>query len=131
MPLQQSSSRGFHLEVSAHPESVALARDAIRDCVAIPDAVREDLTLVVSELLTNSVRHAGLAGDDMVLVAVTCHGGSVHVEVTDHGRGFDRVRAEAKTPSEDGGWGLGIVTRLSEAWGVIPAAGMVWADVAA
>jgi anti-sigma regulatory factor (Ser/Thr protein kinase) len=131
MPLQQSSSPGLHLEMLARPESVALARDAVRDCIAVPRAVLDDLMLVVSELVTNAVRHAGLAGEDTVLLAVSCLGDSVHVTVTDRGPGFDRARAEAKIPSEHGGWGLDIVTRLSQAWGVIPGAGVVWADVAA
>jgi anti-sigma regulatory factor (Ser/Thr protein kinase) len=130
MPHQQRSSPGLRLEVLAHPESVALARDAVRDCTAIPSEVLDDLMLVVSELVTNAVRHAGLAAEDLVLLVLTLLEESVHVEVTDRGPGFDRVRAEAKAPSEDGGWGLGIVTRLSQAWGVIPGSGVVWADVA-
>jgi anti-sigma regulatory factor (Ser/Thr protein kinase) len=114
----------------AHPESVALARDAVADCAAVPSAVLDDLMLVVSELVTNAVRHAGLAREDMVLLALTFLGESVRVEVTDRGPGFDRARAQAAAPSEDGGWGLNIVTRLSQAWGVVPATGMVWANIA-
>jgi serine/threonine-protein kinase RsbW len=130
MAYQQSSSSGLHLEVSAHPESVALARDAVRDCRAIPSGVLDDLMLVVSELVTNAVRHAGLTLEDKVLLALTFQEESVHVEVTDRGPGFDRAAAAATTPSEDGGWGLTIVTRLSRAWGVVADAGVVWADIA-
>lgn len=128
MPHEQSP--GLRLEVTAHPESVALARDAVADCTAVPGAVLGDLMLVVSELVANAVRHAGLAGEDMVLLALTFLEESVRVEVTDRGSGFDPARARAAAPSEDGGWGLNIVTSLSQAWGVVPATGMVWADIA-
>jgi anti-sigma regulatory factor (Ser/Thr protein kinase) len=77
-------------------------------------------TLLLSELVTNSVRHAGLRPGERIEVTVTASGASVRVEVTEPGEGFEVT--EAREPRRDphvGGWGLYLVDRLSSAWGVV------------
>jgi anti-sigma regulatory factor (Ser/Thr protein kinase) len=117
----------LHLEVPAHPDSVAIARHAIRDRCSLADPVAENVMTVVSELVSNAVTHAGLSADDEVSLDVSYRADSVMVEVTDHGPGFDGVLAVH--PDERGGFGLRIVAALSTAWGSVPVSGTVWAEV--
>ena len=74
--------------------------------------------LLVSELVTNVVRHSGgphsLAAADM---RVRMYGDRVRVEVRDDGPGFSPW-PHAPTPKAESGWGLQLVDELADAWGV-------------
>ncbi|HVE92516.1 MAG TPA: ATP-binding protein [Actinomycetota bacterium] len=76
----------------------------------------ESVQLLVSELVTNSVRHSGLSPDDEFELHVQIEPGRVRVEVADCGTGFDqRGRVQ---PSLDGGFGLFFVQEMSSRWGL-------------
>ncbi len=77
----------------------------------------EDLRLMISELLTNSVRHAGLTREDRIELCVDSTPRKFRVEVTDPGPGF-QAPAELPTLHQDSGWGLFLVGRLADRWGV-------------
>ncbi|MCU1455486.1 MAG: Response regulator receiver [Acidimicrobiales bacterium] len=78
-----------------------------------PDVV-QDVLLMVSELASNSVRHAGTR----FTVAVETGTRGIRVEVADEGAGVAALR----TPGllEPSGRGLLIVDKLSDDWGVQP-----------
>jgi anti-sigma regulatory factor (Ser/Thr protein kinase) len=78
----------------------------------------EDVRLVVSELVTNSVRHAGLSPDEQISLAVVILDGSVRGRVCDPGPGFEKPSAPRPRTDLSGGWGLPIVERISARWGV-------------
>ena len=82
----------------------------------IDGGVLDDIRLLVSELVTNSVRHSE-AARDLVRLAVLSRGDTVRVEVSDGGHGF-RPTARTKAQDEAGGWGLHLVDRLASRWGV-------------
>lgn len=87
----------------------------------IDPTVLEDLRLLVTELVTNSVRHSGADQPASVGLRVRVDGPVVAVEVSDEGTGFEHEQRatdpEAKlTP---GGWGLYMVERLACRWGVM------------
>ena len=99
----------------ANPTAVARARTELCDAMA-PSLERgelETLRLLVSELVTNAVRH----GDGNGPVEVHAHWNSeVRVEVCDRGDGFAPHRL---APREDpGGFGLYLVGCLADRWGV-------------
>jgi two-component sensor histidine kinase len=81
------------------------------DCSVLADA-----ELVVSELVTNSVQHAGLSGDDSVRVAATISDGVLRLEVDNPGA--NGIIAAADSDSERAGFGLRIIETLADAWGV-------------
>jgi anti-sigma regulatory factor (Ser/Thr protein kinase) len=114
----------------AQPDAVGEARHALVG-LALPAATRETLALVVSELVTNSVLHAGLTADDAIDLQV--HNGDAHVRVAvqDGGLGFNPPTADPD-PLVAGGQGLAIVGALSERWGVDCEADgcTVWCEVA-
>jgi anti-sigma regulatory factor (Ser/Thr protein kinase) len=83
-----------------------------------PEAL-ENLELLVTELVTNAVRHAGLDEHGWVSVEVVARPAVVHVEVSDPGRGFDGHDPAVVAGEERGsGWGLYLVDRLASRWGV-------------
>lgn len=90
------------------------------------DACRRDvLELLVSETVTNAVRHSEAPEDAPIDLAATFHDGEIVVTVTDRGRGpLPRVRRPCDAL---GGYGLHMVDRESRRWGVERAAGTsVW-----
>ena len=103
------------LELPSTALAPARARSALEQIAGrvSPERLR-DVTLLVSELVTNAVRHA--EGEAVrLIVAVT--GGVLRVEVHDPGRGF-AVRQPSSDPLRPSGWGLVLVEELSDRWGV-------------
>jgi len=99
------------------PKAVGDARTAVLEhAPELPSETLEDLQLLVSEVVTNSVRHGG-AGDGrpITLRLVVDPESLLRVEVTDDGPGFER---HEPVPRGDGGWGLFFVDRLAQRWGV-------------
>ena len=93
--------------------------------------MRENVLLLVTELVTNAVRHAG-AGPERPLQLELLHSpGWVAVAVADDGPGYT-WRPTPKTGSESGGWGLFLVDQLADRWGVERATSgtRVWFEIA-
>ncbi len=73
------------------------------------------MRLIVTDLVTNSVRHSD--GGPQVAVDVCVSRERVRIEVNDSGTGFTpRLRIAGE--SREGGWGLHLVDRLADRWGV-------------
>lgn len=90
----------------------------------------EDVRLLVTELITNALRHAGLRPDDEIGLKAEVSDGTVRIEVSDPGR--DGPVAMRSPGSQGGGYGLLLVERLTSRWGVERHEGnMVWAELSA
>ena len=101
------------------PAVVTTARHALdRLANLLPPEKLEDVRLVVSELVTNSILHAGLSPDDQISLTVAVSGGSVRGRVCDPGRGFEMPSDPGPRSDLSGGWGLPIVEMISDRWGV-------------
>jgi anti-sigma regulatory factor (Ser/Thr protein kinase) len=118
------------LRLNPGPEAIPAARRALDGLTELLDRpVWEDLRLLVTELVTNGVRHGSKRGP--VSVSVALADDKVRVEVSDCGRGFSPP--EAPMPHDDGtgGWGLQLVDRVAAAWGVkVAATTCVWFELA-
>jgi anti-sigma regulatory factor (Ser/Thr protein kinase) len=92
--------------------------------------VLHDISLLVSELVTNSVRHARFEEGEAIEVSVIVDD-VVRVEVHDPGPGFDQPDFEAAHPLlKSAGWGLLLVERLTDRWGVDRTRGTsVWFEI--
>jgi anti-sigma regulatory factor (Ser/Thr protein kinase) len=113
-------SQGFELLLRSGIEAGSHARRAIAaNDLALPPAVQDDVWLLVTELVTNAVLHSGTADDRPIKVALEQDAGRVRVEVVDPGTDFEQP-AEATTGDASGGWGLFLVNRIAEQWGVRP-----------
>lgn len=107
-----SATRAF----PALESSPALARRWVVDVLGVAGLAADDLSLLVSELVTNSLLHAGLDAADDIVVDAGWEGGCVRVSVCDQQGRFD---APSASPGRtEGGRGLKIVERLCEDWGV-------------
>lgn len=117
------------------PSSVAVARQRLsaelQDAGLLATAV-DDVVLIVSELLSNALRHAHPLPSGQLKVAWFCSERQVEVAVSDGGA-YTEPRAGRPTLSSLGGRGLGIVEYLAERWGVRheEEATTVWAVIAA
>jgi len=99
---------------SADPLSIRSARRfAVSALGGSPARTLEAVELMVSELATNSIRHAGTGFQ----LTVTRAGERIRIEVTDHAGGTPRLRHPG--PEEPSGRGLQIVDMLSEQWGIM------------
>ena len=102
----------------ANGEAPGVARRALSELLAdaFPPALATDAELLTSEIVTNSVRHAGLAEEDSIVVDLDLSEERLRVSVTDEGPGFEYTTPQAR---EIGGWGLVLVDRLSDRWGIV------------
>ncbi|MEA2133901.1 MAG: hypothetical protein QOC68_1810 [Solirubrobacteraceae bacterium] len=118
------------LELPAEPHSAKVARDAVAGLDGHLGAVFGDVVLVISELVTNSVRHAGLDASEPLQLSVRVEGNMVRVAVRDPGPGF-KPPAAPSDPAHVGGWGLVLVDQLAEKWGVDHdgEANVVWCEL--
>lgn len=121
------------VSVACVPSSVSLARRRFLGDVSdtLPQRLRDDAVLVLSELLSNALRHAQPRADGSVRVSWALDGHGVEIAVTDGGAS---TRPSPMHPSLSalGGRGLAIVSTLTDDWGVSDAEDdvTVWARVA-
>jgi anti-sigma regulatory factor (Ser/Thr protein kinase) len=108
----------FELELPRELDSAAAARHAIDKLhERMPEDQLGDVRLLVSELVTNSLRHAELEPDDSIRLGVHVDDARVRVSVSDAGTGFE-LDQPADDPDQAQGWGLYLVATLSDRWGV-------------
>jgi anti-sigma regulatory factor (Ser/Thr protein kinase) len=84
---------------------------------SVGEGERGALRLLVSELVTNCVRHARAGDDAPVELSVRLRPDGVRVEVRDSGPGFE-PQSEPRPRGADGGYGLFLVERMASRWGV-------------
>src|SRR5438128_2187742 len=112
-------SATIRLELERGPTAASEARAALAllDGCAHEDLL-DDVQLLVSEVVTNAVRHArGVLAESPVELGVAARWDRVRVVVADGGRGF-KPQPRTEGQSEASGWGLHLVDRLATRRGV-------------
>jgi anti-sigma regulatory factor (Ser/Thr protein kinase) len=111
------------LELQGGIEAPARARAVL---TSVPDlsGIRDSVALLVSELVTNSVQYAAA---DVIELNVFASPDTVRVEVRDQGAGHDAF----STPEpRHGGFGLYLVDKLADRWGVeTRGATLIWFEI--
>jgi serine/threonine-protein kinase RsbW len=97
------------------PEAVREARRRVKALDDVPDNVAATAELVVSELVTNSLLHAGLGPDDAIEVTLRRAEDRLEVQVDD-GDGFYGTRGKAPLARRPGGMGLRLIDALCDYW---------------
>jgi anti-sigma regulatory factor (Ser/Thr protein kinase) len=123
------------LSLAPAPESPSLARDLVSNaCHAwgLPELARSG-RLIVSELVTNAVEHAGTT----ITVVVSRRGVGLHLTVADGDHRLPRLvplaAPEPGRPLDERGRGLQSVHATATVWGAMPTAEgkVVWATIRA
>jgi anti-sigma regulatory factor (Ser/Thr protein kinase) len=119
MGLFRRKRRMFHqLLLSPDAYAPAIARRRLERALrGLPQTVLDDVMLLTTEVVTNSVRHSGTGTTDLICLEVRLEASCVQVRVTDAGRGR-RFKAGDPSPTDDGGRGLMLVSEISDRWGV-------------
>jgi anti-sigma regulatory factor (Ser/Thr protein kinase) len=107
-----SAHHDIVVALPAQPQAAGAARRLLVREGLDPD-LDHTVTLLVSELVTNSIRHAGVQDGDRIVLAARLADDWARVEVRDPGPGFDPdVRHGAP------GYGLRMLDMLAARWGV-------------
>ncbi len=120
MPIDDERTVEVQLRLPAAPQAAPEARRSIARLLhgLVDTRQLETVQLLVTELVTNSIRHAGLTeGDDIDLI-LRASPLTVRVEVIDRGTGFVLPSPRHQSPAEaPGGWGLYLVDHFADRWG--------------
>jgi anti-sigma regulatory factor (Ser/Thr protein kinase) len=126
--LLSATERDF--ELAGGPYAATAARLALDNLDTELDPVlAQDLRLLVTEAVKNSVQHAGVGPEDSIGLKIAVRSDTVRIEVSDEGPGFE---PDASRPDEDevSGWGLFLIDQLADRWGVVHESGTtVWFEV--
>jgi anti-sigma regulatory factor (Ser/Thr protein kinase) len=121
----------LELELESSLDAAAEARRALdRVGDELPRARMRDVRLLVSELVTNAVRHAGLDAGAPIRLTIAAGDAVLRIEIADGGNGFE-PRAPDPDPTRASGWGLFLVDELADRWGVEPAdpGTLIWFEI--
>jgi anti-sigma regulatory factor (Ser/Thr protein kinase) len=115
------------------PSSLAEARRMVDESVSAPRDALQDTQLVLTELLANEIKHGRYGREDPLVCKVEQRRSTVRIEVRHHGPPFE-IPAQPVHPTlemRETGWGLALITRLADRWGVIDNNGSrrVWAEI--
>ena len=109
----------WSLELEPKPSAPRQAREAVAERVYdFPQVLLNDLKLLVSEVVTNAVRHAGVAPSDTIGVHLTRDDDGVRVEVCDPARTDGAPTVRPASDQRAGGYGLRMVESIAAEWGV-------------
>ena len=108
----------FEVRLPHAPDAVPRARRALeRVSASVDDLTMRNAKLLVSELVTNSVRHVPTGMTDDIVIVIVRDEARLRVEVRDRGPGFAfRRRVPGQDPGS--GWGLHMLSTIASRWGV-------------
>ena len=117
----------FAVDISRDHMAPASARRAVERLAGrVDEELIPMVRLLVSELVTNSVKYGGEGA--ITLKVDVARPGKVRAEVINQGLGFIPV-ARNRPTTEAGGWGLHLVQTLSNRWGVHEGSARVWFEI--
>lgn len=112
----------FRIQLAPTTSAASDARAAVAAWLrdeGVGDAAADDVLMVVSELVSNSVRHATRSDDTELRLAVDRNGDAVRLTVHDDGTdGNVDLRRTETSGDRIGGFGLRLVAALATTWGV-------------
>jgi anti-sigma regulatory factor (Ser/Thr protein kinase) len=119
-------SAELSVELPRNARAPALARQALADLDGKVDpTVLPDVRLLVSELITNSVKYGG---DGPVRLEIRASDDRLRAEIIDQGAGFTPIQRDDDL-DRVGGWGLHLVEQLTSEWGTYEGSTHVWFEI--
>lgn len=113
-------------ELPPTPEAPQLARRWLAECLRSDFDRREldDAALLLTELVTNAFVH----GSGSIEISAETDENCLLIEVIDQGQGF-RDPAAGRDADCIGGWGLDLVDKVANRWGIREGSGHVWFEL--
>ena len=111
----------FQLSLAPSVAAPARARAAVTKWLAEAprDAVLTEIAqLLVSELVTNSLRHAQLSAEAPLRLNASLSPKTLRLELWDDGNDGNVAQRAPRRGEQAGGYGLRLVARLASDWGV-------------
>ena len=131
-PGASGSPGSLSLELERNVGAPGVARVAVSEqleAAGIDGDFKETVVLLVSEVVSNAVRHSEGPADATIALRATITAGGVRVAVTDPGAGFTPRPRDPHQPGA--GYGLYLVERSASSWGVESDGGTtVWFELA-
>ncbi len=117
------------MDLEPELEAAGTAREKIREAFAdrLPSPLLHDLTVVVTELVGNSVEHG--PGEHIQVRLKVTDEGVVRGEIEDQGKGEVAIRDMAEDPED--GLGLRIVDWLTDRWAAYDGSTHIWFEMGA
>ncbi len=107
--------------LSGGPDAAADARERLAALgEPLPPPMEAKVLLLLTELVTNAVRHGGAGDGQPVAVTVEQWPELLRVSVSDPGHGFEWRPPDPRRPPAEGGYGLVLVDRIARCWGIEP-----------
>jgi anti-sigma regulatory factor (Ser/Thr protein kinase) len=120
-------SKNLDVDIPRDARAPMRARRAVEELgPAIDPSIQHDIVLLVSELVTNSVKY-GAEGDLRLRIDAPAPK-RLRVEVVNQGASFE-PQARSRPKTEPGGWGLHLVETLADRWGVHAGSTHVWFEI--
>jgi anti-sigma regulatory factor (Ser/Thr protein kinase) len=105
----------------------------VGDSLDAPREAVQNAQLVLTELLANEIKHGRYAAGDPLVCTVEKRSSSLRIEVRHAGPAFAIPSGPVELPlaARETGWGLALITRLADRWGVKDLDGtrQVWAEI--
>ena len=120
------------MTLPATAKSAGMARRRLRwldDLLGVARA--QDVRLAISELIANVIRHGEIGPDQDLVLDVRATPAILTVRLRQPTQARDgRLPQAAPAALPEGGWGLMIVERLTDRWGIEPGPpGEVWFEI--
>jgi len=116
---QASKPRRIEMSLGAEPRSAHAAREAVAQ-LDLPTKILADAQLLVSEVVSNSIRHSGLGSEEKIGLLAEWNGRKFRAAVTDGPRRPGHVVVVGSIrpePGTESGWGLFLVDQVADRWG--------------
>jgi anti-sigma regulatory factor (Ser/Thr protein kinase) len=113
------SGAGLRLELERDISAPAIARSAVAERLAglgVDGAFGQTVVLLVSEVVSNAVRHSNGPPEAGISLDATVTERAVRIAVTDGGPGFTPRPRDPDRLGE--GYGLYLVAKAASAWGI-------------
>ncbi|MEA2216127.1 MAG: serine/threonine-protein kinase RsbW [Solirubrobacteraceae bacterium] len=125
------SPGSLRMELQRNVRAPAIARSAVSDqllAMGIDGSLGQTIVLLVSEVVSNAVRHSAAPEEAAIGLEATITQQTVRVAVTDAGSGFTPRPRDPERLGE--GYGLYLLEKASSRWGIARDAGTtVWFEL--
>ena len=107
------------IRIPATSDAPRLGRQALDGWLQglVGGARAEDARLIATELVSNAVRHGSIPADEVITLSLGTSDGTVRI-VVEQPTSTSSARIAERSDERKGGFGLLLVDRLADAWGV-------------